>query len=376
MASSSKSEALAHHEEGAKNPEKKQFTSQTWYKASLVVAIVVVMCVAMGTIWAVVQPRRPKVVVEDGYFTNASLSYYNTTLSGKLYFSISFYNPNKKATIYVDSLSAAPSFGDNISGPARLNSTVSLPPDRHLPLNFTYPIALWSMYGYMPKYQNQGRIVQSISLQAKIRFGLAKWKSHPRTLNIYCSPLKVFTTVSGTSTFRTTVCEYHDHEEHHQDGSGDEQIWDIHALTPPHPPLPPPPEANNHHGRKEKFGKQAVTSMSREFSALALAGSAIVFNLCRLMQLNQEGVLVYWLDSKLSKNIPPDFETLRSKVASDALRFAAPIRELGNQFGKRMWIEGPYIDSNPLKQPPLETSSGCHIEIFFFFFFWELHRNN
>ncbi|XP_060674752.1 uncharacterized protein LOC132804421 isoform X2 [Ziziphus jujuba] len=196
MASSSKSEALAHHEEGAKNPEKKQFTSQTWYKASLVVAIVVVMCVAMGTIWAVVQPRRPKVVVENGYFTNASLSYYNTTLSGKLYFNISFYNPNKKATIYVDSLSAAPSFGDNISGPARLNYTVSLPPDRHLPLNFTYPIALWSMYGYMPKYQNQGRIVQSISLQAKIRFGLAKWKSHPRTLNIYCSPLKVFTTVS------------------------------------------------------------------------------------------------------------------------------------------------------------------------------------
>ncbi|KAJ6970715.1 hypothetical protein NC653_035101 [Populus alba x Populus x berolinensis] len=45
------------------------------------------------------------------------------------------------------------------------------------------------------------------------------------------------------------------------------------------------------------------------------------------------------LDSKLSKNLPPDLQKLRCKVAFHALRFAAPIQDLGNRLSKRMWIE-------------------------------------
>ncbi|KAI3499544.1 hypothetical protein L1887_35347 [Cichorium endivia] len=63
-----------------------------------------------------------------------------------------------------------------------------------------------------------------------------------------------------------------------------------------------------------------------------------------LKKLNEEGSLVLTgLDSKLSKNLPPDLQKLRCKVAFHALKFAKPIRELGNRIARRMWIEGPYV---------------------------------
>ncbi|CAI9280505.1 unnamed protein product [Lactuca saligna] len=63
-----------------------------------------------------------------------------------------------------------------------------------------------------------------------------------------------------------------------------------------------------------------------------------------LKKLNEEGSLVLTgLDSKLSKNLPLDLQKLRCKVAFHALKFAKPIRDLGNRIARRMWIEGPYV---------------------------------
>ncbi|CAL5361882.1 unnamed protein product [Camellia sinensis] len=77
-------------------------------------------------------------------------------------------------------------------------------------------------------------------------------------------------------------------------------------------------------------------------------------------QINQEGVLVLkGLDSKLSKNLPPDLQKLRCKVAFHALRFAAPIRELGNRLTKRMWIEGPYISIHLRLEKDVWVRTGC-----------------
>ncbi|KAH7542087.1 hypothetical protein FEM48_Zijuj02G0036100 [Ziziphus jujuba var. spinosa] len=115
MASSSRSEPLADHkEEGAKKSEKKQFLSQTRYIPFLVLAMVVVMSLAMGIIWAVVKPKRPQVVVKNGYIVEGTrkISKDNTTLSGKFRFEFRFYNPNKMATIHYDTLSATSIFSD------------------------------------------------------------------------------------------------------------------------------------------------------------------------------------------------------------------------------------------------------------------------
>ncbi|XP_022729664.1 uncharacterized protein At1g04910-like [Durio zibethinus] len=77
-------------------------------------------------------------------------------------------------------------------------------------------------------------------------------------------------------------------------------------------------------------------------------------------QLSQEGVLVLkGLDSKLSKNLPPDLQKLRCKVAFHALRFARPILRLGNQLARRMWIEGPYIALHLRPEKDVWVRTGC-----------------
>ncbi|XWS60294.1 hypothetical protein CRYUN_Cryun07bG0024000 [Craigia yunnanensis] len=77
-------------------------------------------------------------------------------------------------------------------------------------------------------------------------------------------------------------------------------------------------------------------------------------------QLNQERVLVLnGFDSKLSKNLPPDLQKLRCKVAFHALRFARPILQLGNQLARRMWIEGPYIALHLRLEKDVWIRTGC-----------------
>ena len=78
------------------------------------------------------------------------------------------------------------------------------------------------------------------------------------------------------------------------------------------------------------------------------------------MQLNEEGLLVLkGLDSKLSKNLPSDLQKLRCKVAFHALRFATPIKELGNRLARRMWIEGPYIAIHLRLEKDVWLQTGC-----------------
>ncbi|KAG6633279.1 hypothetical protein I3843_12G036400 [Carya illinoinensis] len=77
-------------------------------------------------------------------------------------------------------------------------------------------------------------------------------------------------------------------------------------------------------------------------------------------KLNEDGVFVFkGLDSKLSKNLPSDLQKLRCKVAFHALRYAAPIRELGNRLARRMWIEGPYIALHLRLEKDVWVRTGC-----------------
>lgn len=86
-----------------------------------------------------------------------------------------------------------------------------------------------------------------------------------------------------TSTSSTSTQPDQDHEN-------DEQIMsirDIHALTPPRPPPPLPPrrrepwETSSHHSSlsmASNEGSENFTTISREFNALVLAGSAVENN--------------------------------------------------------------------------------------------------
>lgn len=48
------------------------------------------------------------------------------------------------------------------------------------------------------------------------------------------------------------------------------------------------------------------------------------------------------------------------QVAFHALKFSAPIQELGNQLTRRMWIEGPYIALHLRLEKDVWVRSGCH----------------
>ncbi|XP_031092408.1 O-fucosyltransferase 37 [Ipomoea triloba] len=77
-------------------------------------------------------------------------------------------------------------------------------------------------------------------------------------------------------------------------------------------------------------------------------------------QLNREGLLILkGLESKLSKNLPPDLQKLRCKVAFHALRFAGPIQDLSNRIARRMWDEGPYIAIHLRLEKDVWIRSGC-----------------
>ena len=47
------------------------------------------------------------------------------------------------------------------------------------------------------------------------------------------------------------------------------------------------------------------------------------------------------------------------QVAFHALRFAAPLQELGNRLARRMWIEGPYIALHLRLEKDVWVRSGC-----------------
>ncbi|KAK7244619.1 hypothetical protein RIF29_39444 [Crotalaria pallida] len=69
------------------------------------------------------------------------------------------------------------------------------------------------------------------------------------------------------------------------DQEDEQMIREIHALTPPRPPPPPPPPRHSHRSSSISMASteggassENFTSMSREFSALVLAGSSIDHN--------------------------------------------------------------------------------------------------
>ncbi|KAJ9563248.1 hypothetical protein OSB04_008408 [Centaurea solstitialis] len=76
--------------------------------------------------------------------------------------------------------------------------------------------------------------------------------------------------------------------------------------------------------------------------------------------MKREGVLLLrGLDSRLSKDLPSDLQKLRCKVAFHALRFAPPIRELGNKLTERMRSKGPYLALHLRMEKDVWVRTGC-----------------
>ncbi|KAG5120423.1 hypothetical protein AAZX31_12G229600 [Glycine max] len=79
-----------------------------------------------------------------------------------------------------------------------------------------------------------------------------------------------------------------------------------------------------------------------------------------LRRFNREGVLLLrGLDSRLTKDLPPDLQKLRCKVAFQALRFAKPVQELGNDIAEQMKSKGPYLALHLRMEKDVWVRTGC-----------------
>ncbi|XP_073277930.1 O-fucosyltransferase 20-like [Primulina huaijiensis] len=77
-------------------------------------------------------------------------------------------------------------------------------------------------------------------------------------------------------------------------------------------------------------------------------------------RLRRDGVLILrGLDSRLSKDLPPDLQKLRCKVAFHALRFASYISEVGNKLTDRMRSKGPYLALHLRMEKDVWVRTGC-----------------
>jgi len=77
-------------------------------------------------------------------------------------------------------------------------------------------------------------------------------------------------------------------------------------------------------------------------------------------KMSQDGVLLLRsLDSRLTKDLPSDLQKLRCKVAFHALRFTAPIQELGDKLAARMWSQGSYLAVHLRLEKDVWVRTGC-----------------
>ncbi|KAF3455151.1 hypothetical protein FNV43_RR05599 [Rhamnella rubrinervis] len=182
---------------------KKKFMRQKWCTVFVVLGIVMVMSLSMGIIWAVVRPKRPIVAIEMGYIKNGSII-NETQLRTNLMFGIRFYNPNKKATTYFDSMEFYNHFSTGITNVGHQIESFSQPPLTVTRVNCSFVVVFRPLFGNirMTRYINNGQFGVKISIKGKIRFGRGKWKSKPQPVGVYCQPRKVRLTMS----YETTSC--------------------------------------------------------------------------------------------------------------------------------------------------------------------------
>ncbi|CAM6032877.1 unnamed protein product [Sphagnum compactum] len=77
-------------------------------------------------------------------------------------------------------------------------------------------------------------------------------------------------------------------------------------------------------------------------------------------KMSKEGVLLLsGLDSRLAKDLPSDLQRLRCKVAFHALKFTAPIQELGDKLAARMWSQGSYLAVHLRLEKDVWVRTGC-----------------
>lgn len=170
-------------------------------------AVIVLVGIAILTIWLVLKPKRLVFSVEDAQihgFNIAKDNHLNATFD----FVVRSYNPNTKVSIYYDKVESGVWYDDQIlaynvhdSFYQRHRNVTRL----HIKFGAHSTALLGSVPSDLKLERSSGEIELSLRLKARIKFRVGDWKSGHRTLNIFCSPVLV--RFSKSKTFERTPCD-------------------------------------------------------------------------------------------------------------------------------------------------------------------------
>ncbi|XP_060668076.1 uncharacterized protein At1g08160-like [Ziziphus jujuba] len=128
----------------------------------------------MGTIWAVVKPKRPVYAIEYAHIEKAVPNSELTSLAGNFSFVMRAYNPNKKSNIYYESMKIYNTIdsGNENAIPVRLVEDFFQRPFNVTQIHFLVLATFSSNDGadIINEYLLHGRITAKISVKAVMKF--------------------------------------------------------------------------------------------------------------------------------------------------------------------------------------------------------------
>ncbi|KAL5580150.1 hypothetical protein UlMin_012592 [Ulmus minor] len=174
--------------------------------AIVLLTLIVLVGLAVLIFWLIVKPKRLVYSVEDGSIRNFNIS--NDHLDSYFEFTIRAYNPNKRVSIYYDSIESRVDYDDqtlayNVVQPFHQPHKNVTRLDVKLRARST--ALLNAVSKDLRLERSSGKIELSVVLKARIRFKVGAWKSTHRTLEVFCSPILVH--FSKPKSFERTYCD-------------------------------------------------------------------------------------------------------------------------------------------------------------------------
>lgn len=168
--------------------------------------LIILFGIAVLILWLVVKPRHLVYTVEDGSIHNFNIT--DNHLNSTFDFVVRAYNPNKKVSVYYDSIEARVEYDDqtlafDVVKPffqPHMNVT-----RLEVKLKSQSVALLGSVSKDLKLERTSGEVELSVGIKAKIRFKVGDWKSRHMTLRVYCSPVLVH--FSRSNAFDRTYCD-------------------------------------------------------------------------------------------------------------------------------------------------------------------------
>ncbi|OVA17927.1 Late embryogenesis abundant protein [Macleaya cordata] len=174
--------------------------------AITLLALIVIVGLTVLITWLVIRPKKLVYTVEAGKVEQFNIHYNH--LNATFDFVLRAYNPNKKVSVYYDSIDVSVSYDDQpiayqtvqpFFQPRRNITRLELKPTgQAVPLQ-------GSVSRDLRLEKSSGEIQFEVRVKARIRFKVGRWKSSHYTVRVKCSPVEVH--LSSPKKFDRTECD-------------------------------------------------------------------------------------------------------------------------------------------------------------------------